>query len=340
LKPLEKKVVESLAEVWGGTTVMKGLNAEGVGKAFSDMWSDFDDPVAFSLDAVRFDQHVGTDALKWEHSVYGKCFSQEDRAKLLRLLQWQLKNKGFAYLPDVELKYWVLAHRMSGDMNTSTGNCLLMCAILLYFRDLCKVHMRLANNGDDCVLVLERRDAWLVEERVCAHMLQFGFVIELEPMVSVLEEINFCQCHPVYDGAKWIMMRDPRVCIDKDLVTVLDLSTKGGCETWAHAIGSCGLAMTAGLPVSSRFYSMLLRHGTVGKVLDSPWMDGGFKRMAAGLDRQHVAITPEARLSFWRAFGLLPDVQVAMESSFDVMKLNFSAGELISPHQFIPLIFE
>jgi hypothetical protein len=69
-------------------------------------------------------------------------------------------------------------------------------------------------------------------------------------------------------------------------------------------------------------------------------MDGGFKRMAAGLDRQHVAITPEARLSFWRAFGLLPDVQVAMESSFDVMKLNFSAGELISPHQFIPLIFE
>lgn len=338
LKPLEKKVVASVAEAWGGTTVMKGLNAEGVGSAFAEMWAEFTDPVAFSLDAVRFDQHVSVDALKWEHSVYAMCFSPRDRPKLLQLLEWQLTNRGFAYLPEVDLKYIVMGHRMSGDMNTSLGNCLLMCSIILLFSERVGRKMRLANNGDDCVIVLERRDMGCMDG-ISAHMLEFGFVIELEDPVYVLEEINFCQTHPVFDGCSWIMMRDPRVCIDKDLCTVLDLSTEGGCKTWAHAIGSCGLAMTAGLPIMASFYTMLLRNGKAGKVLDSPWMDGGFTRMAAGLARSNIEVTSEARVSFWRAFGLLPDIQTAMEESYGRMQLDFSAGELITPHQFIPLLF-
>jgi hypothetical protein len=44
-------------------------------------------------------------------------------------------------------------------------------------------------------------------------------------------------------------------------------------------------------------------------------------------------------VSFWRAFGLLPDIQTAMEESYSRMQLDFSAGELITPHQFIPLLF-
>jgi hypothetical protein len=97
--------------------------------------------------------------------------------------------------------------------------------------------------------------------------------------------------------------------------------------------------MTAGLPIMASFYTMLLRNGKAGKVLDSPWMDGGFTRMAAGLARSNIEVTPEARVSFWRAFGLLPDIQTAMEESYSRMQLDFSAGELITPHQFIPLLF-
>jgi len=338
LKRLEKKLADGIAEVWGGTTIMKGLNAEGVGAAMAQMWGEFKDPVAIPLDATRFDQHVSAQALEWEHSVYEACYDRKDRTKLHKLLEMQLANRGFGRVGNCKLDYEVVGRRMSGDINTGMGNCLLMCAMLLKFRDDMRVKMRLANNGDDCVLVVERRDLW-VEAEIAPHMLRFGFPVVVEPSVDVLEAVSFCQTHPVYDGARWLMMRDPRICIDKDLCTVLDMSNLGAVRKWAHAIGTCGLAMTAGLPVMSAFYEMLVRHGVKGNVMDSPWMDGGFKQMAAGLSRNHMVIPAAARVSFWRAFGILPDMQLAMEESYTRMELNFSAGVSESPLSYLPTVW-
>jgi len=338
LKRLEKKVVNAVAEVWNGTTIMKGLNAEGAGAAMAQIWAEFDDPVAIPLDATRFDQHVSKQALEWEHSVYLKCFDQHDRAKLGKLLSMQLVNRGFGRVEDCKLDYEVEGRRMSGDMNTGMGNCLLMCSILYAFKTKCRVKMRLANNGDDCVIFVERRDVW-VKDKLSAHMLKFGFPVEIEETVDVLEQVSFCQTNPIYDGERWIMMRDPRVCIDKDLCSVLDLGNQKGASKWAHAIGTCGLAMTAGLPVMDAFYTMLIRHGTKGSVIDSPWMDSGFKRMAAGLDRKANNVSTAARVSFWRAFGILPDMQVSMEKSYIGMQLNFSAGVSDSPFAYHALVW-
>jgi len=76
LKQLEKLVCRGVAEIWGGTTILNGLNAEGVAGALREMWQGFDNPVAVSIDATRFDQHVSADALRWEHSVYCKMFNK------------------------------------------------------------------------------------------------------------------------------------------------------------------------------------------------------------------------------------------------------------------------
>lgn len=336
LKPLEKRVLGGIAEAWGGTTVLKGLNAEGSGRELRAAWDEFKDPVAFPLDAVRFDQHVSTEALQFEHSIYLQTFPKAQRPKLSRLLEMQLINRGFGRLDDCTVQYEVAGRRMSGDMNTGMGNCLLMCAVILGFRDRVGIKMRLVNNGDDCLVIVERRDKD-VPRQLPQWMLRFGFVIDLEPPVDVFEQIEFCQTSPVYDGTRWVMVRNPKVCIDKDLCSVLDLGNRKGCEKWAHAIGTCGLSLTGGIPVLSAFYQMLAEHGRAGKVMDSPWMDCGFKRLAAGMSRTHAEPSPAARLSFWKAFGWLPDLQSAMEQQFADMELEFSAGVAVSPHSLLCL---
>lgn len=338
LKQLERKICDGMTELWSGRTIMKGMNAEGVASALRDMWDEFDDPVAIPLDAVRFDQHVSVDALSWEHDVYLDLFPKCCRDKLRWLLAMQLENVGYGRLGDALLKYIVMGRRMSGDMNTGMGNCLIMCAIIHCFKRLMGVRMRLANNGDDCCIILEKRNLGVITE-LPGHMLKFGFVVEVEKPLTVFEQIQFCQCNPVFDGVRWVMVRDPRVCIDKDLCTVLPLGDPGYAAKWAGAIGACGQSMSGGIPVLSAFYSMLSRAGTSSNLMSDPWMDSGFARMAQGLNRAVVDPSDACRVSFWRAFGILPDVQTAMEEEYKATVLHFSVGELVSPHQFLRHVF-
>jgi len=332
LKLAEKAICRAIAEVWGGATVMKGMNAEEVGCAMRVMWDQFHDPVAIDLDATRFDQHVSVAALTYEHSVYLACTSKHDRPKLARLLAMQLRNRGFARTPDGIVKYDVAGRRMSGDINTGLGNCLLMSAMVWGLCRSLGIRARLANNGDDCVLIMERTSSRRVLGNIDGYFKDFGFVMEVGSIVDQFEKLSFCQTHPVYDGERWLMVRDPRTSVDKDLVTVIDISDHQAAKKWIHAIGECGLALTAGLPIQS-FYSLLMRNGVAGQVSDHPWMDGGFLRMRQGgyrLDRKVHEPHPECRASYWRAFGVLPDLQVAMEREWDRMSLILSAGETVN----------
>jgi len=330
LKQLEKLICRGVAEIWGGPTILKGLNAEGVATSLRQMWTEFDKPVAVGIDATRFDQHVSVEALRWEHSVYSRMFSKEAQPKLARLLEMQIVNRGYGRTEDCTLMYEVEGRRMSGDMNTGMGNCLLMCAMIHWYAKHHNLKCRLGNNGDDCVLIFERRDLSKLSA-LSADMLDFGFVLEIEKPVYVFEQIDFCQNHPVYDGESWVMVRDPRKCIDKDLVTVLDLGSRGGSQKWAYAIGSGGIALSGGIPVLDSFYRMLLHVGKPGNSADHPWMENGFKMMCRNMGRQDKAITPAARLSFWRAFGITPDQQTAIEEVYSHTTLNLSAGESESP---------
>ncbi|APG76269.1 hypothetical protein 2 [Changjiang tombus-like virus 5] len=330
LKPLEKRICRGIAEIWGGDTILKGKNAEQSAVSLRQMWDQFDEPVAVGIDATRFDQHVSYEALEWEHSVYMLCFPPHTRPKLERLLKMQLVNRGYARLEDLELMYEVRGRRMSGDMNTGMGNCLLMCAMIHWITAEMGVRCRLANNGDDCVLILEKRDLGKLG-RLGPLALDFGFVLEIEPEVDVFEQICFCQNHPVWGGHSWVMCRDPRKCVDKDLVTVLDLGNIKSARKWCHAIGTGGLAMAGGLPVLGSFYGMLLRHATTGKVDAHPWLENGFAMMAKGMARHSDVVTPESRASFFKAFDITPDQQESIESSYATMLLNLSAGVSESP---------
>lgn len=328
IKPIEKLIYRALGLVWGGPTVMKGYNAEATGSHIRAMWQSFRRPVAVGVDATRFDQHVSRVALEWEHDVYLSCFnSRSDRNTLRRLLAWQLRNRGYGRTKDGgKVVYEVEGCRMSGDMNTGLGNCLLMSCMMKAWCDTKHIRARLANNGDDCVIILEQADLAGFLDGFDDWFLGMGFTMTVEEPVYTFEKIEFCQTHPVFDGSSWVMVRNPLKCITKDLTTVLPLSQGKLRYSYLTAVGECGLSLSGGIPLLQEFYAQLIRAGEGHHMGAAPQLESGFARLAAGMSRSYTEITPYARYSFWLAFGITPDYQVALETR--LMSSTFNLADL------------
>lgn len=338
LKMHEGKIIEGIAGVFGGRTVMKGLNAEEQAAELRAMWDQFRRPAGIGLDASRFDQHVSRAALEFEHSCYLAMCPNHTRRWLRTLLSWQLRNRGYARAEDGIVKYEVGGRRMSGDMNTGLGNCLLMCALVYAYAESIGVRVRLANNGDDCMVIMESSDVPTFTAGLDAWFLEMGFRMECEAPVHVFEKLVFCQTQPVFDGDRWVMCRDPRVCVAKDCISVLDLGTS--CQAWAGAVGECGLALAGGVPVLQAFYTALLRNGKPSNVGKHPWMESGFQMLAKGLDRGARTVKPVARASFWRAFGIMPDLQEAIEEELGRWAISPTPARVTHPTlHLVPLTF-
>lgn len=323
LRPLEHHLYEAIGEAFGGPTVMKGYSAEGVAQELRGMWEEFNSPIAIGLDASRFDQHVRAEMLEWEHSVYLGAFRRSDRQLLAWLLTGQIRNRCTMRCADGRIKYRVLGSRMSGDMNTASGNCLIMCALV---HALCTERgigkFRLANNGDDCTLIIEAGDLHRLGG-LEAWFLEFGFRMKVEPVVRVFERIVFCQSSPVWDGARWVMVRDPRISLSKDAICLnRNYSWGTGARKWLFAVGSCGLRMTGGIPVLQDYYTAFLRGGVDGLRHDPTVHETGMYMLARGCRRGYVEPTDAARVSFWLAFGISPTEQRLAEAHYRTVELN------------------
>jgi hypothetical protein len=135
--------------------------------------------------------------------------------------------------------------------------------------------------------------------------------------VFVLEKIEFCQCHPVMDNnGKYIMVRDPRKAISKDAVALKPLDNYKVARQWMAAIGEGGLSLTLSLPIYQEYYDMYRRNSCGSKPLNSKeptFRTDGMFRMSVGMKRTPTPISDNTRFSFWLAFGLTPEMQIAME---------------------------
>lgn len=332
LRPLEHHVYRAIQEVYGGPTVMKGYSAEDVAGHLRDMWDSFAEPVAVGLDASRFDQHVRKEMLEWEHSVYLQCFSAADRRRLRWLLKGQVHNKCYLQADDGRLKYRVTGSRMSGDMNTALGNCLIMCALIYRLGLERSVKLRLANNGDDCVVVMEREDVARFVQGLDRWFHAYGFNMKVEEPVRVFEHIEFCQAHPVYDGSRWIMVRNPSTTISKDAICVnRDYGHGPAARKWLYAVGECGLSMTGGIPVVQEHYQAFLRNGVAGLGRNAVVTETGMYMLSKGLHRQVAEPTDEARISFWLAFGVSPTQQRAYEARLREVRFSVPDSPCIGP---------
>lgn len=317
LKAHEHNIYRAIAGVWGGPTVMKGMNAREVATELRSMWDSFGNTCAVGLDASRFDQHVSKQALEWEHSVYNSMFHDSDLKKALR---WQIDNRGVAYTAEGRVKYRVEGCRMSGDMNTSLGNCLLMSAMVWQYAQERHVPCRLANNGDDCVVFMSAGHAKQFREGLKEWFNTMGFTMKVEDTVFDFERVEFCQTRPVISGGSWVMCRNPHVCMDKDAVCLHPQTNP--FDKWLGAVGTAGLALASGVPILQAYYTKLKSCGESTCLKDG----SGMAYLAARMESVSTPITTEARVSFFKAFGIPPWVQLAVEAEILAAEVDVSLG--------------
>lgn len=321
IKPIEKRIFNIINhDLYKTPAILKGLNSKDRDTIIRAKWDRFADPIAIGLDAKRFDRHVTKPMLEWEHSIY-KLFYPDDR-HLSRLLQLQLRNKVYMNLPDGKLSYTTIGTRMSGDMNTSLGNCVISVAILYCFSRWVSVPMEICNDGDDSVIITERKYESRIRSQLDGYFRELGFLLEVEPTVDVFERIVFCQCQPVWTTDGYIMVRDPRVTLTKDSICLLDLRGAKQYAGWLKSVGLCGLSLAGGIPVVQEYYACFVRNGEGGSPFIAPPIEGGFQMLSQGMARSYSQINPRTRYSFWLAFDIDPAEQEAIEEYYSNLMLS------------------
>lgn len=314
VKPLEKGLYTSINHELGYVAVAKGLNGVERAAQLRLFWELFVDPIAVSLDFKKFDQHVRAPVLAAEHSVY--CSHSYDPANLECLLSWQRQNKGRVMCADGVVKYKSDGGRMSGDPNTSLGNILICLSGHVLYAEGKGVSIRILNDGDDSVIVMERRSATRYLEGLEAWWLRLGFRIGVDAVVDEFERIDFCQCRPVHINGTWCMVRNPATAIQKDLLNTGTFATVLERRAWLRAVGVGGLSQYAGVPVFDAFYRSLVAAG-VASTTQYQWragLDRSLKFRQTGLP--WGVVTASSRVSFYGAFGITPDEQRILERRF------------------------
>ncbi len=339
IKPLEHRIYRWIAKVFGdGPTVMKGYDVCKVARIMRGKWDSFYHPVALGLDATKFDMHVSAAMLRWEHSVYKDVFrNPKDLAYMLRM---QVDNFGRGYTPDGKLKYRVTGKRFSGDMNTALGNCLIMCAMIWELARSKGIHVKLVNNGDDCVVFMEQEDLEAFMQGLPEYFLGLGFRMTIEEPVFEFQRIEFCQSRPIRGAHGWTMVRNIRRSLEKDTMCCLDISKEKACRKWLSAVGECGLALCSGVPIMQSFYGAYLRNGGSGyeAMAASQQMASGMRYSRGQLVSKASDISSQARYDVYRAWGITPDEQMCLERYFDSWVYEHAPSDIIDVPNLIDVV--
>jgi hypothetical protein len=191
-----------------------------------------------------------------------------------------------------------------------------MCALVYNTKQ--TIDLELLNNGDDCVVIIERRDLRQFLHIMNTVLTAARLPTTFEEPVDELEKLVFCQMSPVFDGTNWVMVRDPRTCLDKDACTIKPVTSARTWNTLRNSVGLSGLAAYGNMPVLAAFYECLRRGA--GERVDKDSVIDGLKRMSAGMKKQGLGITPECRASFARAFDITPNEQIAIEEHYSAIR--------------------
>nr|AWK57393.1 putative RdRP [Soybean dwarf virus] len=321
LKFNEKKFMHAIDSTFDSPTVLSGYDSFKVGKIIANKWSKFKRPVAIGVDASRFDQHVGVEALQWEHSIYNGAFNDPI---LKELLHWQTENKIMLFVEDKILKFKVKGHRMSGDINTSSGNKLIMCGMMHYYFKSLGVKAELCNNGDDCVIICESKD-----ENKFSHMhswfKDYGFDMQIETPVYKIGQIEFCQSKPVKINGYYRMVRKQE-SISKDAHSLISMASAEDVKTFMSATAQCGMILNSGVPVLDAFHKCLYKASGYKKVsqeaIERIVSFGTQDKLGLRKERVEEPITMDNRLSYWESFGVDPQTQVLVERYFDNLQVH------------------
>nr|WKV34134.1 MAG: RNA-dependent RNA polymerase [Riboviria sp.] len=326
IKRMEKPIFKAIAKVFKqDIVVFKGMNVEEQGQAAAKISRKYKNPVYVGIDASRFDASVDKGLLEWEHTIYTNL----NRDPILkRLLRYQTWNVGTAYCPDGVVRYKMSGGRGSGDMNTSLGNCIIMCAIVFMWMMQCAVRFDLMNNGDDCLCVMESEDLDQFRTGLPDYALSLGFRLTTEEPVYTLEEAEFCQMHAIeVEPDNWRFVRNSKTAREKDTMCLMPLTDEVTTRKWMYAVGECGLALCSGVPIMQEFYKAFMREGIDSSFKNAPYFQSSFIYTGRGMESKERIITDHARASYFVAWGITPDEQVAMEEYYMNWKFDFKLND-------------
>jgi hypothetical protein len=333
-RPLEHATYRAIDKLYGGATVMKGLNAKQRGAAICAAWRKYKDPHGFGLDCSRFDGHCLPPLLtivSWLYlHVYGR------NSPIAELEDWTMNSKGMARCQDGFVRYQVDGRVVSGSDKTGFGNIVMMMAMIgKVLRDNGLIgRISPIDDGDDAFMIGERADIEHLHAVMTQAFAEFGHELKCEPIVNVIEEIEFCQSHPVWDGGKYVMVRDPRVAIDKDLVCVRPVRNVNEYNFYRGSISECGIRLAGNMPVWGQFYAALGRNlppkwwaNRKNKPYEAPIT--GMTFLSKGMDAFLREPNEATRLSFSRAFSIPVHIQREMESMYRSQNICYTQPGIV-----------
>nr|QKN89005.1 MAG: hypothetical protein [Riboviria sp.] len=306
-----------------GRLIAKGLNMQRRARLIQSKMERFVDTVVVSLDASRFDAHV-TNMLQVEHLIYQRYWRSPE---LQRLLAWQVNNKGRT---STGVRYTVKYGRMSGDMNTALGNCLISIIVLAAIMR--RLHLRphqwdMLCDGDDVLLFLPRAHAGVLPI-LPQQYLDFGFPIKVENIATNLAQVRFCQGFPIRTLHGPTMVSDPTRVLSRALVGVKHWNEPKYIPHYLALIGYCELALNSGVPILQEFALTVL---SWGDRLPRKVQLSGRTIKALREERAHPIkpdiITDTARCDLEMATGITAVEQRAIEGALRAVARHRDASE-------------
>jgi len=127
------------------------------------------------------------------------------------------------------------------------------------------------------------------------------------------------------------MVRNLHQSLSKDLHSLNDIASSESRDLWLDAVGKGGRVMNDGVPVLKAFFkqfptttSVMTSNSDLKQQLSEAYKYK-FHREAKFED---LAPTHESRYSFWLAFGLTPDEQMALEAQFSPLKVDLIVQDI------------
>lgn len=319
-KPLDKWFYKwtGLTTFTGLPVIGKGMNNSQLGELHVKKCEAFRDVRVLSVDFSRFDKHVNKELLRMEHSVYKYLF-RGDR-KLSSLLEKQLTNK---IRTEGGIKYVVSGGRMSGDMNTALGNCIIVCFIWGILLNELGVTYDLLDNGDDCLIYVESSEYERVRDYLTREAAHFGMVATVESENNQPYGVEWCQCRCIrtHSGPRFVRNLDKAVsCVGVSINTVSERED----IDYIHTVGLCELSNNAGVPVLQEYARMLMRNTPGGKLRKS---DVYYKLKDIVLEGKAQPITELARFDFMNSFGMTPSEQLYVEEKLARAKFTVRSAK-------------
>jgi hypothetical protein len=188
-------------------------------------------------------------------------------------------------------------------------------------------------DGDDVLVIIEESD-YSKFESAKPWYLKRGFRMKVENPVNILERIDFCKSRPVWTPQGYLMVRNVRISMEKDCLARRDLNSRKLFERWAAAVGMGGISLCGGIPIMQSYYQSFVRNSSGAKPLDNDPTMKDYLHKVSNMSRRFMTVDYRTRASFFMAFDICPEEQMAVERYYDDVNIEFGKHVLDEPAPF------